>query len=379
MNKSNPSHGFSPSVVSKRFVIPQLDTIRVLAILCVFFHHLWKSVIVTPQGMIQQGLEPLFMAATGGVIIFNIISGFLLAMPYLGPERKPFTGYRQFMKKRFFRIVPPYYLALFIFTVANMLKFDYPLVPAISLLLQDLFFVNSLDYSNMYTNFSQFWYLGLLAQFYILFPFILWLFKRIPPTIAAITLIAFCWGGWLIYTWFFPAPPEAPPGVVENLMHFNLPGRLPEFVIGMWLASFWNPENAQIRRTVFQPTFAFFTACLGLYLVAGTPFISHMNLPCLHIYYVSLSLMAFLGLFVWSAAARAGGNPLTKSLAEHSYAVYIVHHPLFSYLGVMPSKVTHTLGNFALLSVLLLPLTYLAAKILDTVSAAIIKRISGKQ
>ena len=93
----------TPTTRSKRLSIPQLDTIRALAMLSIFLHHLWKTVIVTPQGTFQKILDPVFGSASDGVILFNIISGFLLAMPHLGPERRPFIGYRQFLRKRFFR------------------------------------------------------------------------------------------------------------------------------------------------------------------------------------------------------------------------------------------------------------------------------------
>ena len=162
-----------------RSAIPQLDTVRVLAMLAIFLHHLWKTVIPTPEGAVQKMFDPVFSSASDGVILFNFISGFLLALPYLGPEQRPAAGYLQFLRRRFLRVIPPYYLALLLFTLANILRFSYPLAPAFDMLVQHLLFINALDYSNMFTNFSHFWYLSQLAQFYLLFPLILWFFVRI--------------------------------------------------------------------------------------------------------------------------------------------------------------------------------------------------------
>jgi peptidoglycan/LPS O-acetylase OafA/YrhL len=363
----------------KRSAIPQLDTIRVLAMLGIFLHHLWKTVIVSPQGMLQKTLDPLFSSASDGVVIFNIISGFLLAMPYLGPEHRPFPGYRYFLQKRFLRIIPPYYLALLVFTLANIIHFAYPLGPAFNMLLQHLLFVNSLDYSNMLSNFSPFWYLGQLAQFYLLFPVILGIFTRFGPRRAALSIVALCWGAWIFLAWYFPAVPGSYPNTAENLMHFNLPGRLPEFAVGMWLASLWNPSAASVRRSIFERSFSIFTGAMVFYFLAGLVLSPTMSLPFIHIFHVALSLIFFLILFVWTPAARAGEFATLKHFAELSYSIYIVHHPIFSYVGVMPSSVTHTVWNFVILAAVLLPLSYLAARVLELLSTWIIKMFSERK
>lgn len=359
---------------AKQAGFPQIDALRVLAMLSIFMQHLWFTVIPNPETTLQKIFKPVFTTGSDGVIVFNIISGFLLAMPHLGREQRPFEGCRSFLRKRFFRIIPPYYLALLVFTVANMLRFAYPLVPALALLAQHLFFVNSLDYSNMLTNFSQFWYLGLLAQFYLAFPLILHLFLRKGPTRAALSIIALCWGGWLLVAWRFPESPSAYPDFLANLMHFNLPGRLPEFVIGMWLASFWEPRTSYRQYITSNRAFLTFLAAGGLYIIAGAPFLKTMNLPLLHIYDVPICLFFFL-LVLSTSGAKAGKSTILRNFSSHSYSIYIVHHPIFSYLGLRPSTVTHTLGNFTILAILLLPLSYQAAATLDRAAALIVNRL----
>ncbi len=360
---------------SRRVAIPQLDAIRVFAMLGVFFHHLWKTVIITPQDTLQGLLDPIFLAATGSVVIFNIISGFLLARPHLGPDHRPFEGYRVFLQKRFLRIIPPYYLALLLFTLVNMVHFGFPLLPAFTMLMEHLLFVNSLDYSNMFSNFSHFWYLGLLAQFYLLFPLILRFFLWMRPARAALTIIALCWGAWGIVGWFCPQSQQSSPDIWGNLMHFNLPGRLPEFATGMWLASLWNSSVESVRRRIFERPFSFYVGALALFLVAGTPFLPWMVLPYVHIYFVALSVLLFLVLFLWKPAARAGQSTFIKHCSTQTYMIYIVHHPLFSYVGVMPSKVTHTVSNFLFLGSILLPLAYVVAVVLNSLSDWIVNRV----
>jgi peptidoglycan/LPS O-acetylase OafA/YrhL len=84
-------------------------------------------------------------------------------------------------------------------------------------------------------------------------------------------------------------------------------------------------------------------------------------------------------LFMSPFGAEAGRPALVRNFSSHSYSVYIVHHPIFSYVGVMPSTVVHTLGNFAFMAILLLPLTYLAAVILDRASASVLMMLRSKR
>ena len=90
-------------------------------------------------------------------------------------------------------------------------------------------------------------------------------------------------------------------------------------------------------------------------MVAGHPFLKVMNLAFFHIYDVPICMFFFL-LFMSPFGAEAGRPALVRNFSSHSYSVYIVHHPIFSYVGVMRSTVVHTLGNFTFLAILLLPL-----------------------
>lgn len=357
----------------KPVAIYQLDVIRVVAVLAIFLHHLWKTVIPVPQDAVQSLLNIVFSAASDGVIVFNIISGFLLVLPYFLEEGRPPSDYRSFMRKRFLRVIPPYYLALLIFTLANILYFGFPLIPALDVLLQHLLFINSLNYSNMDLNLSPYWYLGLLAQFYLLFPFLVRFFLKVGAAKAALWIIGSCWTLWVMTALILPPGDSSYPSAIENLMHFNLPGRLPEFAIGMWLASLrgLRPFSLSAWRDFIGNPFSWFTATMAVYILLGAPFCPGMNLPLVHIYHVALSLIFFVLLFFWSGAATAGQLAFVKRLSEQSYAIFIVHHPLFSYVGVMPSKVTHSIGNFLLLTAMLLPVSYLAARLLNLLVAEI--------
>ncbi|NLJ27819.1 MAG: acyltransferase [Deltaproteobacteria bacterium] len=357
-----------------RASISQIHTLRVLAMLGVFLHHLWNTVILTPVGSLQWGLDVIFDTASDGVILFNVLSGFLLALPYLGPERRTFIGYGNFLHRRFLRIIPPYYLALLPFSLANILIFHVPLDSALRTLLLHLGFLNSFDYSMMASNFSHFWYLGMLAQFYLLFPFFLRFFERVGSNKAIVWIVAMCWIGWAGLNAYLSLHPESSLGMVEYLMHFNLPGRLPEFAAGMWLASRWTSSAPALRTAIFDRPFTLVFLAMLAGIVLGTPFLGRLGMPWTHMYHVSLCMVLVVPLILWTPVAALGKKGFIQKLSVYSYAIYIVHEPLFSYVGVMPNKVPHTLSIFLVLALLLLALSYLAATALDRVSGEMLKK-----
>ena len=354
--------------------IAQIHTVRVVAMLGVFLHHLWKTVILTPTGPFQWGLDVIFDTASDGVILFNVLSGFLLALPYLGPQRRPFVGYGNFLHRRFLRIVPPYFLALVVFSMANVLVFGIPPVSALHNLLWHLSFLNSLEYSMMSTNFSHFWYLGMLAQFYLLFPLFLGFFQRVGSTSALIRIVGVCWGGWSLLGAYLAWYPDSALGMAGYLMHFNLPGRLPEFAAGMWLASQWTSSRSALRTALLPPPLTQVLPGLAVGLIVGAPLVSGASLPLAHIYHVMLCGVLVLILLLWELPGTLGETNLVQKLSVHSYAIYIVHEPLFSYVGVMPGRVSHTLGTFFALTVPLLVLSYVAPGILDRASERVLQQ-----
>jgi len=80
---------------------------------------------------------------------------------------------------------------------------------------------------------------------------------------------------------------------------------------------------------------------------------------------VALCVTVFVLLLLWKPIAQLGALRFMKDLSVQSYALYIVHEPFFSYLGVMPGKVPHTVMTFVQLSVGLMVLSYLGARALN--------------
>src|SRR3954468_23573177 len=115
--------------------VPFLDSLRAIAILSVFCFHLLDVGFggdQLPWGVwfrdFSLSKEFLFLLPLtfgwAGVAIFFVVSGFCIHLSYL---RHASDDWRAFFVRRFFRIYPPYFVALIVFAVLfplSRLPFD---------------------------------------------------------------------------------------------------------------------------------------------------------------------------------------------------------------------------------------------------------------
>lgn len=153
-----------------------IDSLRGIAILMVVAFHYWQ-ISWFPFNSVA------FIAQTGfiGVELFFFISAFCIFYPY---ALHIFEGYKEQSMKEFFlkraaKIIPSYILAIVI-----ILNFEQGAVPSLKELLWNIFthiiFIHNFFHKTYYSINGVFWSLAVEIQFYILFPIILYIFKRKP-------------------------------------------------------------------------------------------------------------------------------------------------------------------------------------------------------
>jgi peptidoglycan/LPS O-acetylase OafA/YrhL len=331
----------------------------------IFSHHLGMAVIQDPQTMLERVVHSIVYVGKDGVIFFNIISGFLLAYPYLGPAQQSLPNYRTFLRKRFLRIIPAYYIALLVFSAANVVVFNFPAESSLRYMLEHAIFVNSFDYQTLNLNTAAFWYMGMLAQFYLVFPFVLRIFRRVGPTRGALSLIALSWGACFLASRHFSANPDSLLGTASGMMYFNLPVRLPEFAIGMWLAAIWNPAASSSRESRLSRPFRLLIAGMVLYVLICALFPVNVDDFSSYLLHASVAVPLFALLFLWSPMSQVAGFSVVRKLSKHSFDIYLVHQPILSYFGVMSGNVPGSITELLKLSLVFFPLSYLAATVLD--------------
>jgi peptidoglycan/LPS O-acetylase OafA/YrhL len=156
--------------------IPGLDGVRGLAALCILATHM--------------RILPLFVALN----LFFGLSGFLITWLLLEEERV--TGavsLRHFYLRRVLRLMPAYYVALFIISVA--------VPPSAGPLRADHLWSTALYYSNYYQavhgathgSLSPYWSLAIEEQFYLLWPLCFIAVRRHRIALLVVVILAVWW------------------------------------------------------------------------------------------------------------------------------------------------------------------------------------------
>ncbi|HXM59998.1 MAG TPA: acyltransferase [Terriglobales bacterium] len=191
-----------------RPVIPELDTIRGIAVLGVFLLHAFSW----QYGGLQFGaLGQFFLALTQpgwiGVNLFFVLSGFLITGILLDSKGHPHF-YRRFYTRRALRILPAYYSLLLLLLLLHSSSFGF-------VGLSFVYLANVTDLFGVACGYGPLWSLAVEEHFYIFWPAVV--HKLTRTRLAAVsagivvfvpTLRAVCftlgWGkdGLAWYTWF---------------------------------------------------------------------------------------------------------------------------------------------------------------------------------
>ena len=314
-----------------------------LAMSAIFLYHLWMEIpLTTDRWLVGPLLARVPLLGVLGVMVFNIVTGFVLAVPYLGhPVPRPLPPALVFFRQRFGRICRHYYPTLVLWTLALLVipgqgqSWSTLLVPFVT----HLIFVHTLHASTFFAIVPAFWWLGLLAQFYLVCPWLLRLYTRLGPDRACLLACLLPWIAWAGLANVADHYPGSTVALVNYLCYFNLPARLPEFALGMWLASAWNRglpllqghAGASVSHTLTTAVLS--PLLVGLVLVLGLQesWLHWLGPTFGHLYLLGWCLAGVLAVFRWGWAVCIGSTPLVQALAGTSYGIYLLHQPMLGY------------------------------------------------
>ncbi len=315
----------------------QLESLRGVAILLVFFFHVYGITF----GKVEQQPSLLLSFVTGGntgVTLFFVLSGFLLSLPWLehfADQRKNPPRMINFYVARTLRIVPLYELAV-----------------VFSVLMTGAFLTGAKAAAFMFVGFEIFpysvvwWTLATEVQFYIALPLAFWAWSYNRWTRALLVAALLSWAVLYIYLMVLQNLPA------DNASYFytkSLFGRLPAFLIGIFAAGLYlkfkrDPDAGSAglaARGLASAIFVGLVVLLGLLLQAVTTLGDAEAEKSWHIHHTYEAVL-WAGMILCLVLARpvAAGVLVNRPLAivgKLSYSLYLVHVPILFYL-IYPIK-----------------------------------------
>ena len=302
---------------------PEIDGLRAIAVISVVLYHAQFTLFskkILPGGFI-------------GVDIFFVISGYLITSIILKELviTKNFS-FKNFYLRRIRRILPPIFIVIiFTFPFFFFLFFPAPLIDLSKSLFFTLifgsnfyFYYSGLVYGvedGLLKPFLHTWSLSVEEQFYIIFPFIIFIiFKYIKKYLIHL----FCFGfvcSLLLAQWGSENYP--------SLTFYILPTRGWELLAGSILA-YLNLFNSNKRFENYGKIFEFLG--LGLIIYALLFFDDTTRHPSIKTFLPVLGV----SLIIWfSKKDQIISNILSSkimvSIGLISYSLYLWHYPIFAY------------------------------------------------
>lgn len=297
---------------------PEIDGLRALAVIAVIINHFNKDAL--PSGYL-------------GVDIFFVISGYVISRSLLNRPRQSFSeGLAAFYARRIQRLLPALIFCVVLTSLAICL---FNSAPGVSLQtgLTALFgasniylYLQSTDYFAPSTDLNAFthtWSLGVEEQFYLVFPFFLWLAgywrlgqasaeamrKRLiwiigVLTIASLTVFAFLYESNLAAAYFL------------------MPFRFWELGAGCLLALLTSngrtdSESTSVHHKIVTPALAF--------ALIGTLFISEQGTFKTTLLAVALTCLLIQNIRPGSIVFTIMVHPLSSWVGLISYSLYLWH------------------------------------------------------
>lgn len=215
--------------------ILQIDGLRAVASLLVVSFHYINNQLVNSQNSVGKFFAKLFSFGWAGVDLFFVLSGFLIGSILINNKTKN-NYFVTFYVRRLLRIIPNYYLFLFLFLLLGcipLFKEDYfiagnNVIPIWSyfIMLQNVFMGLLKNMGN--GAMSVTWSIGIEEQFYIIIPFIIYFFnKRLLPYLLVIFIVVAN-----LFRWYYTNP-----NISFNIpAYVLLPCRMDAISIGIIIA-----------------------------------------------------------------------------------------------------------------------------------------------
>jgi peptidoglycan/LPS O-acetylase OafA/YrhL len=324
----------------------------------VYTLHTWQFADSIPLhitiGGHQIDLFGFIGALPAGVDLFMVLSGFCLFWP-LCKSQAALDGWdwRDYARRRVRRIVPPYYVAILytillpvvLVAIFRLLKLEanWQPLPSIRQVVTHLLFIHTLFPDTWDGITGAFWSLGLEAQFYVAFPFVVFAFRK------------FKW--WVLFAMLAISVVYrvvAYNMTIDSGYHVQMVGSI--FFLGRWMQFAAGMAAALVvanhRRDGRHPYGVFagsalFALAVLFYVFATTHILQGLPraLPMRDLFLAISFALAIVA--VCSSKTPLGvlfANRFSAGLGFFSYSVFLLHQPTAWYLSELFEKKLHITG-----------------------------------
>jgi peptidoglycan/LPS O-acetylase OafA/YrhL len=163
--------------------VVRLDGVRAIAALSVLCFHVWLYRTERPHGRRSELLDQVFFHASGGLICFFVLSGYLLYGPFARAAltRGPAVAIGPYARRRAARIVPAYWVCgagcLILYRAVGY----HAITPAAHELPAFALFLHNYSLATMGDLNPVMWTLGVEVAFYATLPLVAWAALRLVP------------------------------------------------------------------------------------------------------------------------------------------------------------------------------------------------------
>jgi peptidoglycan/LPS O-acetylase OafA/YrhL len=324
--------------------MPEVDGIRLIAISMVVLFHINSWVItqyqlpkrslylpsnesssnqaLLAQDITQYALWHSFsLHGDRGVMLFFVLSGFIVALPFARHHLAagPKVLLTNYYTRRFWRIWPPYFVALVsIFCLQMVLHinpYHLSFVAQVRHFLASLFYGHILLYRHLPIVTTVAWSLEIEVQFYLIAPLLFLAFK-LSASIRRFLLVALLVSITYVNTHYI-----IPPLRISVFLF------LPLFITGTLLADFYVNHAGKRLLNNWWPSVALPIALCGICsLPYKTQFLPGLLFPVAVGGFIYICLLC-------PPVRRMLSNPILATVGGMCYSIYLCHLPVISALG----------------------------------------------
>jgi peptidoglycan/LPS O-acetylase OafA/YrhL len=301
--------------------MPELDSMRGIAILLVLFFH---GIAPPVNGGLSNTGKFIFAVSQYGwfgVNLFFVLSGFLITGILVDSRDRP--GYfRRFYIRRALRILPAFYTTLVILWIGRWVSWRF-------IVLSVLFLANTAPLFGVPLQYGPLWSLAVEEHFYMFWPAII---RRLSP-IGLTLLLATIFGITPLLRAIDFVRTGSPPGLGSLYTWFNLDGLALGALLAIWLRQPWFR-----RRQLSRIALPLLVASTGFFVLVSKHRIAEAafsNTACNLASAGLLACMLLAGTSRWSFLVD---RPAIKFLGFISYGLYLIHVLAFRLAEILFSR-----------------------------------------